>query len=178
MPRSPNKATVDVTILLGQTPNFSFATNDTNIQIGPDNVITFANNGRPGFLIDYRLVNPPGGYVFPGNQVANNLAEALWSAVGPDGCPNTAGQWQQFQAKSVKSQGLILEVWNRNECEAQFGYVLRVTNDNGASYLALDPGGFNQNGSQSLTTISPLAAGIVGAVAGAAATLGAQALLK
>lgn len=177
MPGNPNQATVDVTILPGQTPNFSFATTSNNIQLGPNNVITFANNGRPGFVIDYHLVNPPNGYVFPDNPIPNHLAEALWSAVGSDGCPSVAGQWPSFTARNVKDNGLTLVVRNLNDCIAQFGYVLRVTNDNGASYLPLDPGGFNQNGEEEMQ-MSLLTAGLIGAAAGSLLTLGAQALLN
>ena len=176
MPGSPHHATVDVTILLGQTPNFKFES--TDLTVGPNNELTFANNGRPGFWIDYRLKNPPNGYVFPDNPIPNHLEEALYSAVGPDGCPKTKGQWEQFAATNVKNGGKTLVVRNLNDCAAVFGYVLRVTNDNGASYLDLDPGGVNQNGSQQIYKVSPLAAGIAGAVAGSILTLGAQALFK
>ena len=176
MSGSPHHATVDVILLLGQTPNFRFESNDLNV--GANNVLTFVNNGRPGFWIDYRLKDPPYGYLFPNNSIPNNLDEALYSAVGSDGCPNSQGQWEQFTAKNVKNAGNTLVVRNLNDCAAVFGYTLRVTNDNGASYVELDPGGVNQNGNQSLITVSPLAAGIVGAVAGSALTLGVQAFLK
>ncbi len=176
MPGNPNRATVNVHILLGQTPNFSFSS--SHLQVGPNNELTFANNGKPGFLIEYHLVNPPSNYRFPVNSIPNNLQEALYSAVGTDPCPNVPGQWCDFTAQTVKDQGLTLVVRNRNDSVAQFGYVLRVTNDDGANYLPLDPGGFNQNGPQFMEQISPLVAGAIGAVAGSLLTLGAHALMN
>ena len=175
MAGSPNHVTVDVILKPGQTPPFEFQSSD--LPVGSDNSLTFANNGRPGFLIDYSLKEPTHGYRFPDNSIPDNLNEALYSAEGP-GCPNAKGQWQQFKAQNVKQQGKILVVRNLNECAAEFGYTLRVTDDQGASYLPLDPGGFNQNGPQVKSSWPYAAAAVGGAVAGSLLTLGAQALLQ
>lgn len=171
---NPNQAVVEVTILLGQTPNFKFTSND--LTVGPDGKLTFENNGKPGFDIEYRLKSPPSGYLFPDNNIPNHLSQALWSAVGTNDCPKTAGQWDQFKAKKVKPGGLTLEVRNKNECIADFGYVLRVTNDDGENYLELDPGGRNQNGPVAM--IAPQVVFVAGAIAATVLVLGAQALFK
>lgn len=174
MPGSPNKATVKVTLQLGQTPPFLFTSSD--LPVGPNNELTFANNGNPGFLIDYELQEPTNGFRFPENSIPNNLKEALYSAKGA-GCPTTEGQWEQFTAQTVKQQGKVLTVRNLNDEVAEFGYTLRITNDGGATYTPLDPGGFNQNGPSAASRASYVAVAVAGAVAGSLLTLGAQALL-
>lgn len=114
---------------------------------GSDQVITFHNRGRPGFEIKFNLFDKTGnGYRFPPQAKRH---QALWSRQGA-GCPpdNYGQQWREFEVvRVIEPAQESLVVRNRNETITQFGYTLRVTNDDGASYLNLDPGGDNQNGS-------------------------------
>jgi len=104
--------------------------------------IVFRNRGRHGFVILFHLHDHTGhGYYFPGPP---DLKEALWSAVGA-GCPTCAGQWPEFSTVRVTNKNMTLVVRNLNDTKTKFGYVLRVTNDNG-DILELDPGGDNENG--------------------------------
>jgi hypothetical protein len=118
--------------------------------------IIFCNNGRPGFMIHFRLYDQTNdgngsGYVFPNPPAPPNqvMQWAMWSSEG-EGCPEPGcGQWSEFTTVNVKDDGTTLVVQNTNSSQTFFGYTLRVTNDNGASFVNLDPGGNNQNGSTS-----------------------------
>jgi hypothetical protein len=107
-----------------------------------------------GFKLNFRLYDNTGAvppYVFPnppGNpkQGGDPNKWALWSSEG-EGCPPEAAQWDQFTAQSVADQGTTLVVSNLNTYKTDFGYTLRVTNDNGKTFVNLDPGGTNYNGS-------------------------------
>ena len=155
--------------------NFHFET--TELPMGPNNYLYFKNAGHPGFHVHYDLQGHE-EYVFPDEGMTKYyLKEALYSDDKP-GCPTTSGQWGQFKAIEVRNNGRTLVVYNKNDTEKDFGYTLRVTNDDGHNYLDLDPGGGNQNGPQQLYKISPVVAGLIGAVAGSALTFGAQVLLK
>lgn len=139
---------VNVTVVLGppgSNPPFHFESSD--LPIGPNNVIYFANCGKSkGFLITYTIddrANP--GYLFPTHGHGNDhLDQALWvSDTGP--CPTKACYWESvFKARSVDNGGQSLVVWNKNAVVQNFAYTLRVVN--GANWLNLDPGGSNQNG--------------------------------
>lgn len=110
---------------------------------GPDDKLVFRNSGRPGFNIVFRLHDETHhGYRFPGPP---DLKEACWSQLG-SACP-TQGVWDVFDPVRVFEGGMALTVRNENPCPSQgeFTYTLRVTRDD-EHYLALDPGGFNQNG--------------------------------
>lgn len=119
--------------------------------------LIFYNQGRPGFVINYRLYdntnNGAGsGYKFPNPPAPPNRESewALWSRQG-SGCPPlNHGQWAEFTSQNVKDQGETLVVINKNESVTEFGYTLRVTNDNGKNFVDLDPGGLNQNGNNPL----------------------------
>jgi hypothetical protein len=147
-----------------------------SLPMGPNGELIFANDHHPGFHIHFHLQDPHClGYRFPKNS---DKKEAIWSQLGSGACPSV-GKWEVFQPLTVGASRMILTVDNPNPKPAQgpFGYTLRVTKDNGATYLALDPGGVNQNGSQSMN-LSLAAALLGGAAAGSLLTLGAQALLQ
>ena len=162
-------------------PRGDFHFETTDLPMGADNVLFFKNCGHPGFYIHYDLQDPTNGYLFPEsslfppNPPKQNLKAAIWCQQNP-GCPAAPSQWGQFSGRDVTNGGKTLVVHNKNQSPQDFGYTLRVTNDGGASYLPLDPGGTNQNGPARNFTV---AAGVaVGAIAGSVITLGAQALLK
>jgi hypothetical protein len=117
---------------------FHFESDD--IEIGPDNEITFSNDGQPGFVITFRLKDPRHGYRFP-----EDLKTALW-AIGEEVCPEEEHHWGQFKAKAVNDNGVDLVVRNLNEHKHKFGYSLLVTKDGGQSFWRLDPIGTNTNG--------------------------------
>ena len=150
----PNKPwEIDVDVYLKSVSPLDFELR-TCLPIDPANKnISFSNNGRPGFTISFHLYdNTNGGsgsgYVFP-NPPAPPHKEAewaLWSKQGQGCPPKDHGEWDQFTSTNVKDHGLTLVVANKNDSVTEFGYTLRVTNDNGASFVDLDPGGNNQNG--------------------------------
>lgn len=110
--------------------------------------LIFENNGRPGFVISFNLIDQSGGnYLFP-----SRAHEAVWSAKGTQ-CPRSPAH-QVFEPLRVAAQGKTLVVRNDNPGPdhggpiGPFRYSLRATNDDGVSYLLLDPGGENMNGSR------------------------------
>ena len=110
--------------------------------------IIFQNNRRPGFNIKFNLFDETGsGYVFPSQP---QVQQACWSQLGTS-CPQTS-VWQVFDPRRVSNHGQTLEVYNQNPSQSggnglgPFKYTLRVTNDGGATYCDLDPGGDDQNG--------------------------------
>ena len=111
------------------------------LQASENGDLVFRNRGRHGFNVRFNLIDETGeGWEFP-----NQAQDALWSSEGV-GCPPAGcGQWKEFEAHHVQGQK-ILVVRNLNETETKFGYTLRITKDNGASFRNLDPGGDNLNG--------------------------------
>jgi hypothetical protein len=108
--------------------------------------IIFENNHRPGFHIRFNLIDETGGnYLFPPQP---KVREACWSQVG-DTCPQSP-VWEVFDPQRVENGGATLKVYNDNPRPAlgDFAYTLRVTNDGGISYCALDPIGGDRNGSR------------------------------
>ena len=134
----PWTPTVDV-ILDPAKKKFTFESDD--LPIGPNNEITFWNDGQPGFVITFHLKDPRHGYRFP------ETLKAALSSVDKAECPLDEGQWGQFKAKAVNNNGVDLVVRNLNETKQKFGYTLFVTDDNGQTYWPLDPVGTNENGS-------------------------------
>ena len=142
--------TVDVDVYLesdGSKPKFRI---ESYLQNQPNGDLVFYNNGRPGFIIFFHLHDETNSsYLFPSPSLKD---EALWSKEGK-GCPpdDYGRQWDQFTALRVEPDRKTLVVRNLNDTKIQFGYTLRVTKDDGAHYLPLDPGGDNQNGSATKT---------------------------
>jgi hypothetical protein len=126
---------------------------DSSLPVDGGNLV-FYNRHRPGFTINFRLWDntAEGNYVFPNPPAPPNNEEAwaLWSSKGK-GCPPPCSSWSVFSAQSVKDQGLTLVVRNLNDSMTEFGYTLRVTNNGGDTFVELDPGGNNMNGSSSNT---------------------------
>jgi hypothetical protein len=126
----------------------------TCLPVNANDEIVFANKRRPGFNINFNLYDDTNGgggsgYVFPNPPKLPHQAHkwALWSKEG-HGCPpaNFGQQWPEFESISVKNQGKTLVVRNLNQNTTRFGFTLRVTNDNGGTFVDLDPGGDNKNG--------------------------------
>lgn len=145
-----------------------FKLESEDLEVGSDNSLTFANKGRPGFLIHYHLEDPhSSGYVFPDDE-----SEAMWSqeAASPDQipCPNRTSHWPQFIGKDVKSGKKVLVVRNFNRKKAKFGYTLRVTQNPSLvpiKFAHLDPPGDNENGSIGFYSLTAETFVIAGAVA-------------
>jgi hypothetical protein len=148
MSRPDESWLIDVDVYLEEAsdpPKFHL---ETCLPMDDEDVISFHNRGRPGFRIRFNLFDETaeGGYLFP---PPNKKDEALWSKVG-EGCPpdNYNDQWREFTVVRVgQPDRTTLLVRNLNETETKFGYTLRVTRDDGDTYVNLDPGGDNQNGS-------------------------------
>lgn len=144
-PKQPWSVDVDIYLTKGcPDPQFEIK---TSLPIDPatGNII-FHNNRRPGFIIRFNLhdetgTNPP--FVFPPQP---QVQAACWSETGA-ACPQ-APVWQVFDPRRVLNHGKTLEVYNQNPSPAlgAFKYTLRVTNDGGATYCDLDPGGDDLNG--------------------------------
>lgn len=153
-------------------PKFHFET--TDLPMDPDNHLHFKNCGHPGFHIHYHLKNPPNNYFFPRNSKKD---KALASQEGL-GCPaQDSGQWDDFKALRVEPDRLTLIVHNKNSKQAQFGYALSVTNDDGANHLRLDPGGTNSNGPSRLNS-DYLTIGAIGATIGILSAITTAAVLR
>jgi hypothetical protein len=147
-----------------------------SIPTGPNGELIFQNNGHNGLFVHFHLIDNTGlHYRFPRQP---NRSDAIWSQLGNGACPNT-GIWEVFDPRNISADRLELIVFNPNvdPTLGQFGYTLRVTKDDGAHYLPLDPGGDNQNGPISKYQWNTALVFVGGMVAGALATLGAQALL-
>ena len=142
---SPWNVSVDVT--LNSINPVSFTIDSKDLPKGSNGDLIFKNDGKPGFHINFNFTDGTGlGYRFPPNK---NKDEAVWSQVGSNACPQSASS-DVFHAIGVDEPArLTLTVNNPNPSPAQgkFGYTLRVTNDEGTTYLPLDPGGDNMNGS-------------------------------
>lgn len=142
MPK-PDDVRVNVTIYSVDPLKFDVEPVSKGIGKGPNGEMTFKNDHRPGFNIYFDLVNPPEGYTFPPNK---KKTDAVWSALGGD-CPEEE-IWEVFQPLRTENNQKTLVVYNANVAPAlgPFMYTLRVTNDDGAHYVNLDPGGDNMNG--------------------------------
>jgi hypothetical protein len=134
-------------------------------------LLVFDNNNHNGFNINFTFTDKTnGGYLWPPN---NLKGQAVWSKVGTAiACP-ASPDTDVFHAVSVNKTCTVLKVNNPNPSPAQgaFQYTLCVTNDGGATYLPLDPGGINNNGSTRYFSATLVVAAVVGAVVGATATL-------
>jgi hypothetical protein len=136
---------VDVDVYLqpeGIEPRFYL---ETYLPKDSEDRIKFKNHDRPGYTIKFNLHDPHGtGYCFPPNSKRD---EAVWSQFG-NACP-TSERADVFQVQRVvEPDRTTVVVYNENPEpeQGEFGYTLRVTKDDGLNYLALDPGGINQNG--------------------------------
>ena len=153
----PLKRYVDVYLDLVEdpkNPSFRIEPQGTHkLPTGPNGLI-FDNDGHPGFHIQFTLIdNTGGGYLWPANKDKN---DAVWSKIGTSvACPGSPDR-EVFHVTDVDNTRTALHVNNPNPPPAQgpFKYTLCVTNDDGASYLQLDPGGVNNNGSFS-TGVKP-----------------------
>lgn len=131
---------IDVYLELDRDPPFRL---ETCLPVNSAGEILFENHGRPGFIINFNLQDPDGtGYRFPDDE-----DEALYAAKG-NVCPTSKSSWGQFKPLDVKNDNRTLVVRNLNQKgeEGKFGYALRVTKDDGKTFLLLDPIGDNRNG--------------------------------
>jgi hypothetical protein len=150
----PNSLNVNVTVLPGQTPNYSFQS-----PIWVNNQLVMQNNGNNGFLISF-IIQPPAKpgdpqYYFP-PDAQKDLAVTAQPLVNPnDACPSVQNgpgskPWSLFKAKSVSADNKTLVVRDPNPQgkPTTFGFTLWVTTnpDGSGPYLPLDPIGDNQDG--------------------------------
>lgn len=166
-------ATVQVTLHSEHPLRFDVTSNDLPKDANGD--LVFTNDHHPGFNVDFHFCDEtPAKYSFPPNA---QKADAVWSLRGASNCPTQQAS-EVFQPLNISSDCKTLTVHNSNESPnvGHFGYTLRVTKDGGATFLALDPGGLNQNGATSYS-MSTAVAFVIGAAAGVLLTLGSQALL-
>jgi len=157
-----NLKTKDVTVTvhldLSSTPPFTL---ETSLPKTGKGNLKFKGGKKDGFLISFELDDPDNVYTW-----GPDPAQALWST-SQAVCPTEAGQWDQFTSQGITNGGMTLQVLNRNETVQDFGYTLRVTRDNGATYVDLDPIGTNQNSNlKSGIGGGTAAATIIGGVAG------------
>jgi hypothetical protein len=136
--------TVDVDVYItadGTPPKFEI---QSYLQSGPNKLLRFENNGRPGFKILFRLHDQTdSGYTF-----APKARDAISSKCGPypGTCPE-AGINDVFKpVRIVGGTTLVVENPNPHPAQGTFGYTLFVTKTGDRPYQPLDPGGENQNG--------------------------------
>lgn len=168
--QKPEDVRVNVTIYSIEPLKFDVEPVSNGIGKGPNGEITFKNDRHPGFNIYFDLVNPPEGYVFPPNK---KKKDAVWSSLGTD-CPDEEIS-EIFKVLRVENNQKTLVVYNANVAPmlGVFQYTLRVTNDGGANYVPLDPGGDNMNGPISRNfDFSAFVVGIGGGIGMAAALAG------
>ena len=106
--------------------------------------MTFENNHRPGFFINFKIRDDGGGYLFPTDE-----NKAFASQAGNGGCPPQGATWAELEPRQVKDQNKTLRVRNFNKQPSKFRFTLFVTktpNATNPQFLALDPGGENMNG--------------------------------
>jgi hypothetical protein len=140
---------VDVFVYLhSQTPGDFTVESYLQSDPGSSNLV-FYNRHHPGFDVTFHLIDETGlGYRFP---QASNKQDAIWSQLG-NSCPTTP-VWEVFDKHGMilGPQGLSITAHNPNEGTAvgEFRYTLNVSQSGNPPYLALDPGGTNNNGSTS-----------------------------
>lgn len=170
--------TVNVTLNSEKPGDFKIEPSPNGaLPTGPDGELIFRNAGHPGFFVVFHLIDlTHQKYGFPPNS---EKKAAVWSTLKANACPGEPGEWAVFEPISVSPDGMNLKVHNANVAPivGLFSYTLRVTKDGGTKYLDLDPGGSNQNGPIGFVSPKPYVAFIVGAIVGALAILGGQALL-
>ena len=121
---------------------------ESYLQTSPGGKLQFYNRGRHGFLINFHLHDETNrGFKFP---MPNEVAKALRSQAGTSCPPENSGQWREFTTERITQNRSVLVVRNLNETKTEFWYALCVTDDDGATYRDLDPGGDNWNGNWNL----------------------------
>lgn len=170
MPNDPDglsvkDAYVTVCLDLGDDPPFHFET--TDLRLDPPDHLYFKFGKKDGFRVHFTLDDPT--YVF-----ADKKSEALYAHQDAR-CPEGPCKWSGFHPLRVEDDGQTLVVHNKNDGVADFGYMLRITNDAGKSHLELDPIGSNQN-SNSSNQMAAIAIFAVGAAVGAIAAASAMSL--
>jgi hypothetical protein len=174
VPGTPKEVHVRVFVHPG-SPNGDYHFETTDLPMGPQNHLYFENCGHPGLYVYYDI-QPGTNYVFPDQNLTPRWKnEVLWATQQPS-CPMAEpnAPLTIFQPSDVQNSGTTLVVRNTNPKKEDFWYTLRVTNDRGANYLPLDPGGTNDNGSTSFTFSGIGIAVIGGAIAGSLLTLAFQ----
>ena len=112
-----------------------------------DPLLIFDNKGRPGFELRFHLYDQTEkGYRFP---IAKD--DAVWSIIADTGCPTSEAHQVLKPVRVTQPNGTMLVVENANEEKdgapiGKFRYTLSVSTTGRAPYLALDPGGVDQNG--------------------------------
>ena len=146
----PAPETVHVDVVITQNPIPAGGGFQLRSRIFADGMLNFRNQGNPGFIVIFNIVDETPAPVF---RFAADLDQALWVrpfiGAGED-CPAAQCQWGQFDAQTVTGNGQTLIVRNRNEFTQKFGFVLQVTKDPAglANLQQIDPIGNNQNGPQ------------------------------
>lgn len=135
--------TVTVTVKPDSTPPYEFSSD-----VWKDGVMTFANHGHPGFVVNFVISNADStGYFFPDD--ASMAVAARLLNLPTDDCPPQGSTYEEFTPLSVSSDNKTLVVSNPNSKKQEFGFALFVTktpHSKNPKYLSLDPIGSNQNG--------------------------------
>ena len=167
VPGPPKDVHIDVILNSEAKGDFRIEPHPENsLPKGPGDELVFENKGHSGFFIYFHLKDPNKlGYKFPDDHKLVN--DAVWSKMGKGACPDD-GIWDVFIPRKVIDKGMTLKVRNLNEKPdiGDFGYTLRVTKDEGRTYLALDPGGTNKNGPISASSSSWIAPTVAGGLVG------------
>ncbi len=143
---SPWKKSVAVTLESINPLQYSIEPTGPNPLPVSNGALVFNNDHHNGFDIDFTFTdNTNSGYLWPPK---NKKGQAVWSKVGTGvPCPGSPDT-DVFHAVGIDQTCTVLTVNNPNPNPSQgaFQYTLCVTNDGGNTYLALDPGGINNNG--------------------------------
>jgi hypothetical protein len=116
----------------------------------PQSPLNFRNNGHPGFIVKFDIIDVAGGPVM---RFPDDPNDALWvrPIIEPGNeCPVAQCSWSQFEPQTVTGNNQTLIVRNRNEFTQKFGFILNLEQIPGAGppFWSVDPIGNNQNGPQ------------------------------
>lgn len=129
----PRERTISIDVKPGQNPPYVMTGN-----------MVFENEKRPGFFINFKIVDDGGGHRFPTDE-----KKAFAAQQGDSGCPAQGAVWSEMEPRKVKDGNRTLRVRNFNKQWSKFRFTLFVTKTPNAAnpiFLPLDPGGDNMNG--------------------------------
>lgn len=140
-----NVKSMDVDVIVTRASNPKGVTFDLDDGHGKTNTLDFDNNGHPGIMVYFNIVDDsknPTGLTFKPTP-----SNALWVNQGtPPVCPTGPSTWDQFVPLSVEQGGKQLMVYFRNmNPNVQFAFTLWFLWPDGTA-VDYDPIGNGNNG--------------------------------
>ena len=127
---------------------------DSSLPKGPNGDLIFQNNHRPGFNIEFHLIDLTGkGYLFPKPA---DLKDSIWCERGTASCPTSAVD-DILTPRNVSPDRKTLTAYTEKPDEnhggpiGPFRFTLNVTKTGEPPFLPLDPGGDDQDGARTFS---------------------------